>query len=145
MYISDLLFKIFNREIEYDRIESFIKFSSKIESECVKASVPVRMVTNDYSGSSGARPVSFMYTFYVPYVCTLHDKLTVPPLIIKSSKPESRSETTVNSCASIGDFQRLMRNLNCGLNAAMSSAAKFYDGTREVRAIGILRFSPREG
>lgn len=35
-----------------------------------------------------------------------------------------------------------MRNLNCGLNAAMSSAAKFYDGTREVRAIGILRFSP---
>jgi len=35
-----------------------------------------------------------------------------------------------------------MRNLNCGLNAAMSSAPKFYDGTREVRAIGILRFSP---
>jgi len=53
----------------------------------------------------------------------------------------SRIESTVNSRASIGDFQRLMRNLNCGLNAAMSSAAKFYDSTREVRAIGILRFS----
>lgn len=28
------------------------------------------------------------------------------------------------------------------MNAAMSSVAKFHDGTREVRAIGILRFSP---
>jgi len=49
----------------------------------------------------------------------------------------------VNSRVSIGDFQHLMRNLNCGLNAAISSAAKFYDSTREVRAIGILRFSPK--